>query len=196
MRSPLLFARRPALASTRRRATMQTSLRLVSTRRRGITASSLLLASALAACGPAVTVHPERAAPTCGGDIVLVVQADVAGLAGCMEVSSLEIRGDVQLGPLGRLASVTGDLVVRGAAIGELALPRLARVGGAIVVADNPNLRGVALPALARAARLELAGNAQLATIDVGRATFGTVELGDNAALPADVAGALRSRAP
>jgi hypothetical protein len=121
----------------------------------------------MAACGPAVTVHPERAAPTCGGEIVLVVQSDVAALAGCTEVASLEVRGDVQLGPLGRLARVGGDLVVRGAALAELALPRLAEVGGAIVIAGNASLRRVALPALASAAKLEVTGNAQLRALEL-----------------------------
>lgn len=146
---------------------------------------------ALAACGPAVTVHPERAAPTCGGDIVLAEQGDVTGLAGCAKVRSLEITGDVQLGPLGRLASIEGDLVVRGK-LGELALPRLANVGGAIVVAGS-TVRSISLPALVRAGRLELAGNGQLTAVDLGSAKLGELQLGENAQLPAAVAERLRA---
>jgi hypothetical protein len=147
---------------------------------------------ALAACGPPVTVHPERAAPTCGGEIVLAAQVDVTGLAGCAKVRSLEITGDVQLGPLGRLASIEGDLVVRGKpSPAQLALPRLANVGGAIIVADSA-VRTISLPALTRAGRLEVAGNAQLTALDVGAATFGAVQLGENAQLPAADADRLR----
>jgi hypothetical protein len=139
---------------------------------------------ALAACGPAVTVHPERAAPTCGGDIVLAAQSDVTGLAGCAKVRSLEITGDVQLGPLGRLAAIEGDLVVRGSGLRELALPRLANVGGAITIADNAALTRVALPALLQARRLDVTGNAKLAAVDVGAASFLGIVFGNNPLLP------------
>jgi hypothetical protein len=140
-----------------------------------------------------VTVHPERAAPTCGGDIVLAEQSDVAAIAGCTEVRSLEIRGDLRLGSLGRLSSVTGDLVVRRSQLGELLLSRLASVGGAIVVADNAALRGISMPRLTHAMRLQVSGNPELTAIDVGAAKFGAVELGEHPQLPPDAVARVRA---
>jgi hypothetical protein len=68
------------------------------------------------------------------------------------------------------LATITGDLMV-GPTLGleELSLLDLHEVGGAIQVTSNGTLRGLFLPRLERAGRVEIEANAALVTISMPR---------------------------
>jgi len=138
-----------------------------------------LLVSLAASCSSA-PAHPAAPAPAdCNAPLVLAGQDDVAAAAGCTRVPSLTLRSadrlDVSSLPL---QAVAGDFTI-GPSVGvdEVTLPRLAAVDGTLHVAANSNLRGLYLPYLARAAAVDIDGNAALATISLPRL--------------ADVAGAL-----
>jgi len=105
---------------------------------------------------------------------VVGLPEDVTALAGCERVSGLTIRtgASLDLAPLRELAEIDGDLVV-GPTVGveEVALNGLVRVGGAIRIADNGSLRGVFLPRLEEAGRVDVEGNASLTSIAMPRLT-------------------------
>ena len=102
--------------------------------------------------------------------VVLGTQDEVAAFAGCKRASGVTIRtgATIDLAPLDQLAEIGGDLVI-GPTVGfeEVAFHGLARVGGAIHVADNGSTRGLFLPRLADAGRIEIDGNVALKTISV-----------------------------
>ncbi len=128
--------------------------------------------------------------------IVISTQDDVLGFAGCKRASSVTIRtgASVDVGPLRELEEISGDLVV-GPTVGvyEVSLNGLARLGGAIRVANNPSLRGLFLPRLEEAGRIAIDSNATLTTIALPRISVvhGAVVLTDNRSLELFEAGAL-----
>jgi hypothetical protein len=115
-------------------------------RLRGSTALSLVLA----ACGAA---PPRQAAVRCpAGDVVVQVDAEAEGLAGCVEV-----RGSLGVGPSFSLGSLAG-------------LARIARVAGRLDLSDNIELGGVFLPALvAVEGDVVIENNQQIATASLHR---------------------------
>lgn len=145
----------------------------------------LLLAS-LVACAA-----PKAAAPmTCPTDRKLVIasQDDVKRALACTTAVGVSVRtgGSVDLAPLRQLTAIDGDLVIGPTvAFDEATLPELVSVGGTIHVGGNGSLRGVYLPRLERAGRIEIDGNVALTTISLPRLTAvdGGVVITDNAAL-------------
>lgn len=126
-----------------------------------------LFVLAIAACGAAPVFHPD---PERGcGDVTLAGQDDVAAAAGCTAVDSLTIKTGMalELGPLRRLETIRGALVV-GPSVGlaELSLPRL-RTAGTIKLVTNGNLHGVFLPALEQTGDLEIHGNGSLTSVSL-----------------------------
>ena len=149
-----------------------------------------LLASAiwcgLVACGGA----RAPAAPTCPTDrkLVLASQDDVRRALGCQSVVGITLRtgASVDVSPLKQLTAIEGDLVI-GPTVGidEVALSELVSVGGTIHVGSNGSLRGLYLPRLERAGRIEIDGNVALTTISLPRlaAVAGAIVITDNAAV-------------
>lgn len=140
--------------------------------RRSRSRAGLAAALALAACGPAHVFHKEPEA-ACGAEaITLASREDVARLAGCKQAGPVTIRtaGALDLSALARLEAIEGDLVV-GPSVGleELALPRLVRIRGKLRVTANGNLRGVFLPKLEAAARVEIEDNVAVSTVALPR---------------------------
>jgi hypothetical protein len=120
---------------------------------------------ALAACGAPPVFHPD---PEKGcADVTLAGQDDVAAAAGCIAVDSLTIKTGMalELGPLRRLETIRGALVV-GPTVGfaELSLPKL-RTAKSIKLVGNGNLHGVFLPALERVTSIEIHGNGSLTSV-------------------------------
>jgi hypothetical protein len=122
-----------------------------------------LVSLAVAACGSVRA--PPASCPD--GNVLVTSQADVARLAGCRAVAGLAIRpgGPLDTRPLAELRAIAGDLAI-GPSVGldEVALPGLHGVGGTIRVSANGSLRGLFVPALARAGRVEIVGNLELTT--------------------------------
>jgi hypothetical protein len=144
------------------------------------------LVVALACCGPPHVFHkdPERA---CEGELAIAAREDVARLSGCTRAGTLRLRpaGPLEVGGLARLEVLEGDLVV-GPTVGfeRLALPRLREVRGTLRVSGNGDLHSVALPALARARRIEIEGNLALRSLALpALATTDAVVIADNAEL-------------
>jgi len=148
---------------------------------------ALALALALAACG-ATPGNPV--APRCPTDrtVVLASQADLARLARCTSAPGVTIRSGAALDTsvLHALVTITGDLVI-GPTVGtsEIMLGELRVVGGAIRVAGNTLMHGLLLPRLERAGRIEIDGNAAVATVSLPRLTavHGALRITDNASL-------------
>lgn len=141
---------------------------------------------ALAACGGAPAPATPRACPTT--PVTLAGPDDVFGLAGCTALTAVTIRtgSELDFGPLAELASISGDLAI-GPSFGleEIALPKLARVGGAVRIVSNANLRGVYLRSLETAGAIEIGGNAAVSTVSLGRlqSVAGAVSIVGNAEL-------------
>jgi hypothetical protein len=125
----------------------------------------------LVGCGAAPVFHkePERGCPVIG-ETVIAAQEDVAAYAGCARLGTLVIRTGhaLDLRPFGRLETLEGDLRI-GPSVGLalVALPRLREVRGAVAVTSNSDLAALQLPALERAARIEVAGNVDLQILDL-----------------------------
>lgn len=123
-----------------------------------------------------------------GRVVDLGLQEDVTSFAGCKKASGILIRtgATVDVTPLSDLEEISGDLVV-GPTVGvdTIVFNGLLRVGGTIRVANNGSLRGLFLPRLEEAGRLEVDNNAVLSTISVPRlATVkGAMVITDNNAL-------------
>lgn len=144
-----------------------------------------LLLVSLAACHAAQPV-----APTCPTDrkLVLASQEDVRRASTCTTAVGISVRtgGSVDLSKLRALAQVDGDLVIGPTvALDEATFPELISVGGTIRVGANGSLRGVYLPRLERAGRIEVDGNVALTTVSLPRLTNvdGGIVITDNAAL-------------
>ncbi|HEU0029307.1 MAG TPA: hypothetical protein VFQ53_01655 [Kofleriaceae bacterium] len=131
----------------------------------------LLASLALAACGPATTVHPDTVAAGCPREPVrLSGQEDVAGIAGCAKLGAVTIRtgAPLSLGALRRLQTIDGDLVI-GPSVGleDVALPEVVTITGTLRVIGNGNVHGVFLPKLARVAAIEVDSNPALANLSL-----------------------------
>lgn len=126
----------------------------------------------LVACGGAQTPAPERACST-ETKVVLRGQDDVAAAARCLAptIESLTIRtgAALDLTPLANLHVILGDLRV-GPSVGlvQLDLPALSSAG-AITIAGNGDLHGIALPKLTSARALVVESNVALTTIVMPR---------------------------
>ncbi len=111
-------------------------------------------------------------AHTRAGDVVVSSAADVAALAGVMAITgSLRVEGPRLLRlHLPALRSVGGDVVVTGnPRLLRLELSALVDVGGALVVKQNAALSADPVPALGRAARVDVIDNETLPTSVVDR---------------------------
>lgn len=156
--------------------------------RGGTLAGTTLTVALLVACACAV---PRAAgAPPCPTErtVTITSQDDVDRLAGCVRVSGLVIRSGAPLGlaPLRALEVVTGDLVVGPTlALEELTLLELVEVRGAIRVTGNHAMRGLFLPRLERAGRIEVEASPALVTISLPRlgATTGSLVVSGNTSL-------------
>ena len=145
------------------------------------------LALALAACGATPGVP---AAPRCPTDrtVVLASQADIARLARCTTARGITIRSGAALdtSALHALATITGDLVI-GPTVGtsKITLGELRVIGGTLRVAGNSLMQGLFLPRLERAGRIEIEGNAAIATVSLPKLTavHGALRITDNASL-------------
>ncbi len=148
---------------------------------------ALALSFALAACG---ATPGTPVAPRCPTDrtVVLASQADITRLARCTTLRGVTIRSGAALDTsvLRALATITGDLVI-GPTVGtsEIALGELRVVGGTIRVTGNSLMQGLFLPELERAGRIEIEGNAAVATVSLPKLTavHGALRITDNASL-------------
>jgi hypothetical protein len=102
----------------------------------------------------------------------LGLQEEVVKVAGCTALLGVEIRtgATVDVTPMRELESIEGDLSI-GPTVGvdTLAFNGLLRVGGTIRVVSNGSLRGLFLPRLESAGRIEVENNVVLTTISVPR---------------------------
>ena len=126
-------------------------------------------------------------APRCEDRALVASGADVARLASCQALGGLTIRTGAALDVSKlRVRAVIGDVLI-GPTVGieDLAFGELREVGGAIRVAGNGLLRGLYLPALERAGRIEVQANPALTTIalPVMSAVRGGIQITDNAQL-------------
>jgi hypothetical protein len=104
----------------------------------------------------------------------LGLQEEVGKLAGCTKLAGVEIRtgATVDVTPLRHLEEISGDLEI-GPTVGvdTVAFNGLVRVGGTIRILNNGSLRGVFLPRLESAGRIEIENNVVLTTISLPRLT-------------------------
>lgn len=104
----------------------------------------------------------------------LGLQEDVTKIVGCTKLTGVRIRtgATLDVSPLRDLEEISGDLSI-GPTVGvdSVAFNGLVRVGGTIRVTSNGSLRGVFLPRLESAGRIEVDGNVVLTTISVPRLT-------------------------
>lgn len=128
--------------------------------------SSLALLVLLAGCPgsrPAGT-------PSCPQDIRVVIaeQKELRRYAACTSLGSLTVRSGatIDLSELRALETITGDLDI-GPTVGfeELKLSELTAVEGTVRIVSNTSLRGMFLPRLQSAGRIEIESNASLTTI-------------------------------
>jgi hypothetical protein len=142
---------------------------------------------ALAACGAA---PGGLMAPSCPTDhaVVLASQADIVRLVRCTTLRGVTIRSGAVLDTsvLHALTTITGDLVI-GPTVGtsEIAFRELRVVVGAIRVASNTLMQGLFFPRLERAGRIEIEGNAAVATVSLPKlaVVHGALRITDNASL-------------
>jgi len=143
--------------------------------------------------------HPSKGDRCQEGRIVMLgSQDDVSRIAGCREVTGLVVRtgASIDLAPLRELEEIHGDLVV-GPTVGleEVGLNRVTTITGAVRVQKNPSLRGLFLPRLEHAGRIDVEDNVSLTTIAMPRiATIGgAMIISDNYSLELVAAGELTS---
>lgn len=128
----------------------------------------------LLACLPGCFLFRSSTPASCpqGKVVELGLQEEVAHFAGCTQAAGLTIRtgATIDVTPLGQLEEITGDLSI-GPTVGvdSVALNGLVRVGGTIRVVSNGSLRGLFLPRLEHAGRIEVEGNVVLSTISMPR---------------------------
>ena len=129
----------------------------------------LVLLALLAGC-----FHRGKPSSACPTDrtVELSLPEDVVRITGCEKVGGVMIRtgATIDVSPLSDLEEIVGDLTV-GPTVGvdTIAFNGLLRVGGTIRVANNGSLRGLYLPRLEHAGRIEVDNNAVLSTISVPR---------------------------
>ncbi len=128
---------------------------------------------ALLALLPGCFVFGKKHNAACpSGTVELSLPEDVTKLAGCEKVAGIMIRtgATIDVAPLSELEEISGDLTV-GPTVGvdTIAFNGLLRVGGTIRVANNGSLRGLYLPRLEHAGRVEVDNNAVLSTISMPR---------------------------
>jgi hypothetical protein len=103
---------------------------------------------------------------------VLASQADVEAFKVCSFASSVVIRtgATIDTSVLGELMQISGDLVI-GPTVGidEISLPHLRSVGGAVRVLNNGSLRGLFLPLLEHAGRIDIENNVSLTSFVIPR---------------------------
>nr|HEX4317558.1 hypothetical protein [Kofleriaceae bacterium] len=132
-----------------------------------------LLAVALAAAlGGGCWWRDVPASPSCPRDrsIVLTTQAEADAFATCSAASGVVIRGfeNIDTRELRELSTIDGDLVIGPSTSTEdITLTELHEVGGAVTITSNDLLRGVFLPRLAHAGRIEVDGNLSLQTLSL-----------------------------
>jgi hypothetical protein len=138
---------------------------------------------------------PSASCPE-GRVVELGLQEDVTRLAGCPRAGGVTIRtgATVDVSPLHELEQIDGDLAI-GPTVGvdSVAFNGLLRVGGTIRIVSNGSLRGVFLPRLEHAGRVEVDGNAVLTTISMPRLQdlAGSLVITDNNGLELVSAGTL-----
>ncbi len=112
--------------------------------------------------------------PSCPQDIRVVIaeQKEIKRHAACTSLGSLTVRSGatIDLSELRALETITGDLDI-GPTVGfeELKLSELTAVEGTLRIVSNTSLRGMFLPRLQRAGRIEIESNASLTTIVLPR---------------------------
>jgi hypothetical protein len=112
------------------------------------------------------------ASPSCPRDrtIVLSSQTEVDTFATCTSASGVVVRGfeAVDTSGLRALETIEGDLVIGPSTSTEdITLTELHEVGGSVRVVGNDLLRGVFLPRLVHAGRIEVDGNLSLHTVSL-----------------------------
>jgi hypothetical protein len=160
----------------------------------------LALAALAVATVPGCFLFHSDDRATCPHDKVvdLGLQEDVAKVAGCAMAGGVRIRtgATIDVSPLHELAEISGDLAV-GPTVGldTVSFNGLLRVGGTIRIVSNGSLRGVYLPRLEHAGRIEIDGNVVLSTISMPRLVdvTGSLVVTDNADLELLSAGNLES---
>jgi hypothetical protein len=120
--------------------------------------------------------------------VLLARRADLARIAPCTALAGVVIRtaAPLQTSALRGLVTITGDLVIGPTvAVDEVTLAGLRAVDGAIRIVGNGLLRGVFLPRLEHAGRIEIDGNAVLTTISMPhlQGVRGALRITDNAQL-------------
>lgn len=132
--------------------------------------------------------HKPSAACQEGRTVELSLPEDVKKFAGCERATGIRIRtgAEIDVTPLAELEEITGDLSI-GPTVGvdTVVFNGLRRVGGTIRVEDNGSLRGVFLPRLEQAGRIDISNNAVLSTISLPRLAMvrGSLVITDNASL-------------
>jgi hypothetical protein len=100
--------------------------------------------------------------------VVITDDADIAALAGCIQLPRVLIRtaAPVDLSKLTALVAIEGDLVI-GPTLGltTITIPALQHVSGTVRISANGDLTGVFLPALRMTTALELVGNPSLVSL-------------------------------
>lgn len=140
---------------------------------------------------------PNASCPE-GKIVELGLQEDVKRIAGCPSAGGVTIRtgATIDVTPLNELEEIAGDLAI-GPTVGvdSVAFNGLLRVGGTIRIVSNGSLRGVFLPRLEHAGRIEIDGNAVLTTISMPRLVdvAGSLVITDNHGLELVSAGTLTS---
>ena len=123
-----------------------------------------------------------------GHSVELSLPEDVTKFAGCSRASGITIRtgATIDVSPLNQLEEITGNLSI-GPTVGvdTVAFNGLVHVGGTIRIANNGSLRGLYLPRLEYAGRIEIDNNAVLSTISMPRLAQveGSLVITDNASL-------------
>jgi hypothetical protein len=145
---------------------------------------------ALLACLPGCFLFRSGDPASCpqGKVVELGLQEEVAHFAGCTKAAGLTIRtgATIDVTPLNQLEEITGDLSI-GPTVGldSVALNGLVRVSGTSRVVSNGSLRGLFLPRLEHAGRVEVENNVVLSTISMPRLidVQGSLVVTDNHAL-------------
>jgi hypothetical protein len=150
----------------------------------------------VAACGGAEPT-PARPEAACGVDRVITRQDHLEEVGACGSVTgNLIIRGAARfdLAALAPLESVDGDLIIGPTFdLDVVSVDGLRRVGGALRIVSNGLATGVFLPRLEHAGSIEVAGNVAIAGVSMPalRQVDGDLVVEDNPGLEHLAAGAL-----
>jgi hypothetical protein len=154
------------------------------------------VALVLAGAGCSLLRGPDTSKCPTRTIVELGLQEDVRKIAGCPRTGGIVIRTGASLDvtPLRELEEIDGDLSI-GPTVGvdTVAFNGLLRVSGTIRVVSNSSLRGLFLPRLESAGRIEVENNVVLTTISVPRlvTVANALVVSDNAGLELMSAGAL-----